>query len=230
VHRENFDACLFDMDGTLIDTEPYWILAETELVNSFGAEWSHEQGLAVVGSGLWLTAQALQEIGVDMDGRAIIDWLSDRVKQKMSEQMPWRPGALAMLSALLDEGIPLALVTMSFRKMAHYLAEAAAKELDRPVFSSIVTGEDVTEAKPDPEAYLTAAKELGVDPENCVAFEDSGHGAHAAFSAGVFTIGIPLYVPIPEDAVDVFWDTLEAKTPDDIRGELALGRARDRRG
>jgi HAD superfamily hydrolase (TIGR01509 family) len=218
------------MDGTLIDTEPYWIAAETELVGSFGGQWSHEQGLAVVGSGLWLTAQALQEVGVDMEGRQIIDWLSDRVKQKMSEQMPWRPGALAMISALLDEGIPLALVTMSFRKMAYYLAESAVKELDRPVFSFVITGEDVAEAKPHPEAYLTAAQELGVDPNNCVAFEDSGHGAHAAFAAGAFTIGIPLYVPIPDDAVDIFWDTLEGKTPDDIRQELAKGPARDRRG
>ena len=221
----DFDACLFDMDGTLIDTEPYWIEAEGLLVAQHGGHWSAKQGLALVGSGLHGTADALQRAGVDMDARAIIDWLSEFVRNKMSQQMPWRPGAVDLIRSLHEAGIPCALVTMSFNPTAFALRDAMSNELGREAFQVVVTGEDVTYPKPHPEAYLTAAEALGVEIDKCVAFEDSGHGAASAFSSGAITIGLPLHVDIPDHSVHTFWTSLESKTPADVQAAFSAGRA-----
>ncbi len=221
----DFDACLFDMDGTLIDTEPYWIEAESLLVEQHGGRWSAKQGLALVGSGLYGTADALKRAGVDMEPRAIIDWLSEYVRDKMTEQMPWRPGAVELIRTLHDAHIPCALVTMSFRSTAQALSDAMSTELGTEAFQVVVTGEDVTYPKPHPEAYLQAAKSLGVEIGRCVAFEDSGHGAASAFSSGAITIGLPLHVDIPEHSVHVFWETLANKTPADIHEVAAAAAA-----
>ncbi len=221
----DFDACLFDMDGTLIDTEPYWLDAEGLLVAQHGGQWSAQQGLALVGSGLQGTADALQRAGVAMETRAIIDWLSEFVRDKMTQQMPWRPGAVALIRTLHEAGIPCALVTMSFRPTAFALRDAMSHELGRDAFQAVVTGEDVTYPKPHPEAYLQAADTLGVEIGRCVAFEDSGHGAASAFSSGAITIGLPLHVDIPDHSVHTFWESLGNKTLDDIQGVFARGGA-----
>jgi len=225
VQTVDFDACLFDMDGTLIDTEPYWIEAESLLVEQHGGHWSAKQGLALVGSGLHGTADALQRAGVQMDARAIIDWLSEYVRDKMTQQMPWRPGAVELIRSLHDTGIPCALVTMSFRPTALALRDAMSQELGSDAFAVVVTGEDVTYPKPHPEAYLRAADSLGVIIDRCVAFEDSGHGAASAFSSGAITIGLPLHVDIPDHSVHTFWESLADKTLADIQAVFAAGRA-----
>lgn len=224
VQTVDFDACLFDMDGTLIDTEPYWIEAEGLLVAEHGGHWSAKQGLALVGSGLDGTADALKRAGVNMESRAIIDWLSEFVRDKMTQQMPWRPGAVELIRALHDADIPCALVTMSFRPTAYALRDAMAEELGHDAFQAVVTGEDVTFPKPHPEAYLQAADTIGVAIERCVAFEDSGHGAASAFSSGAITIGLPLHVDIPDHSVHTFWDSLENKTLSNINNVVASGR------
>ena len=220
----DFEACLFDMDGTLIDTEPYWIEGETHLMGEHGGTWSAKQGLALVGSGLHGTADALRRAGVDMEPRAIIDWLSVYVRDRMNERMPWRPGAVELIAALHEARIPVALVTMSFRPTAMALVDALTRELGKEAFDTVVTGEDVTYSKPHPEAYLTAADALGVSISRCVAFEDSGHGAASAFSSGAITIGLPLHVDIPDHSVHLFWDSLDQKTPADVNNAFLAGR------
>ena len=222
----SLQAALFDMDGTLIDSEPYWLLAETELVESFGGSWSHEQGLALVGSGLWDSAAALRNAGVDLELRDIIDRLSTRVRQQLSQQMPWRPGAREILAEIHRHQIPTALVTMSFRENAEFIATAMSAELGTTAFDTIVAGDDVSEPKPNPEPYLTAAESLGVDIHHCVAFEDSVFGAASALSAGALTIGIPLHVAIPESYVSVLWDGLDNKSVPDIEKEFVAWKAR----
>jgi HAD superfamily hydrolase (TIGR01509 family) len=213
------------MDGTLIDTEPYWIEAETLLAAQHGGQWGAEQGLSLVGSGLWGTAAALQHAGVDLGQREIIDWLSEFVRSKMDAQMPWRPGALDLIRSLREAGIPCGLVTMSFRPTAYSLRDAIKQELGQSAFDVVVCGEDVTHSKPHPEAYLTAADTLGVSISECVAFEDSGHGAASAFSSGAVTIGLPLHVEIPTHSVHTFWDALAGKTVADVRAALVEARA-----
>lgn len=209
------------MDGTLIDSEPYWLDAEIALVQSFGGRWTQEQGLTLVGSGLWDSAAALQHAGVDLELREIIDRLSVDVRARLVEHVPWRPGAREMIASMLDAGIPTALVTMSFRENALTISEAISREIGREAFSVVVAGDDVTEPKPNPEPYLTAADHLGIDIAHAVAFEDSVFGAASAYSAGALTIGIPLHIEIPDSYIHVRWDSMVGKTLEDIASEKA---------
>ena len=209
-------AALFDMDGTIIDSEPYWMTAERELVESFGGSWSEEQAYALVGSGLWNSASLLKAAGVDLELDDIVHRLSDRVLAQIEDAVPWRPGVRELFQGLMDAGIPCALVTMSLRKNAVALAHAVEKELGQPVFQAIVAGDDVEAPKPNPEAYLKGAAALGVDIHATVALEDSAYGAASAFSAGAVTIGIPLHVGIPHSSVHVMWSSLEGKTVADL--------------
>ena len=209
------------MDGTLIDSEPYWLDAEIALVQSFGGHWTQEQGLTLVGSGLWDSAAALQHAGVDLELREIIDRLSVDVRARLVEHVPWRPGAREMIASMLDAGIPTALVTMSFRENALTISEAISREIGREAFSVVIAGDDVTEPKPNPEPYLTAADHLGIDIAHAVAFEDSVFGAASAYSAGALTIGIPLHIEIPDSYIHVRWDSMEGKTLEDIAAEKA---------
>lgn len=199
------------MDGTIIDSEPYWMAAERELVEEFGGSWSQEQGFQLVGSGLWNTAKLLQEAGVDLSADDIVARLSQKVLEQVADSVPWRPGVRELFRELLDADVPCALVTMSLRLNAESLSEAVEKELGQPVFRAIVAGDDVAEPKPHPEAYLRGAELLGVDVADCVALEDSGPGAGSAYAAGAVTVGIPLHVPISPDVVHELWDSLEGK-------------------
>ncbi|MFM1953541.1 MAG: hypothetical protein RL187_750 [Actinomycetota bacterium] len=219
-------AALFDMDGTIIDSEPYWMVAERELVESFGGSWSDEQGYALVGSGLWNSASLIQAAGVDLELDEIVDRLSERVLHQITESVPWRPGVRELFRSLLDQGIPCALVTMSLRRNAQALADAVARELGQTVFSAIVAGDDVESPKPNPEAYLKAAAALKVDVVDAVALEDSAFGAASAFSAGAVTIGIPLHVGIPHSSVDEMWSSLEGTSVADLERVWQVHRRR----
>ena len=190
-------AVLWDMDGTLVDTEPYWFAAEYRLVESFGNTWSDEHAHAVVGFDLFDTAAYIIEHGgVGLEPKAVVDYLLDAVIQSCKEQLPWRPGARELLDELHSLSIPCALVTMSWRRFA----EAVLAELPQDTFAATVFGDEVTHGKPHPEPYIAAATLLGVDPSQCVAIEDSPTGVASAHAAGCHVIGVPNMKPI--NAVD----------------------------
>ena len=224
MNTPRLDAVLFDMDGTLIDSEPYWLDSEKELVESFGGTWTIEQGLALVGSGLWDSARAIQSAGVDLELAEIIDRLSARVRERLTEAVPWRAGALNMMSQVLEAGIPTALVTMSFRQNATFIAQRMSDELGQSAFREVIAGDDVKEPKPNPEPYLMAAERLSVDIHHSVAFEDSVFGAASALSAGAVTIGVPLHIEIPASYATVIWDGLEGRRLPDIHHEVRSAR------
>jgi HAD superfamily hydrolase (TIGR01509 family) len=208
------------MDGTLVDTEPYWMASEVELVSSFGGVWTHEDGLQLVGLGLWNSAEILRAHGVDLSADEIVQWLTNRVQQKLdTDGVPWRPGARELLADLRERGIPTALVTMSVRRMA----EQIVAKIPFDAFDVIVSGDEVTEAKPHPEPYLRAAELLGVDPVDAVAIEDSLVGLTSAVASGAATIGVPHIVALPESAEHTLWESLSGKTADDIAAVAAKG-------
>ena len=202
----------WDMDGTLVDTEPYWLTAETALVESYGGTWSTEDGLQLVGSSLERSAIILQSRGVALGVDEIVDLLTDRVLEQVKVSVPWRPGARELLSALRDAGVPTALVTMSIGRMAEHVAGA----IGFTGFDAIVSGEQVSSGKPDPECYLRAAELLGVDPARSVAIEDSEYGVAAAVAAGMATIAVPLHVPLPASPAYTLWESLEGRTIADL--------------
>ncbi|PPF61196.1 hydrolase [Clavibacter michiganensis] len=214
-------AVLWDMDGTIVDTEPYWMVAEEALVGSFGGTWTPEDGLRLVGNGLDDSARILQEAGVDLPVQEIIDRLSDRVMEQILVEVPWRPGARELLRGIREAGIPTALVTMSIGRMARQVADAVPFD----AFDHVVAGDDVSRSKPHPEAYLAAADLLGVDIRDCVAIEDSAPGVASATASGATVVAVPHHVPLPADDAYVLWDTLAGRTLADLEAAHADRRA-----
>jgi HAD superfamily hydrolase (TIGR01509 family) len=209
------------MDGTIIDTEPHWMDAETQLIAQYGGSWSHKEALALVGQGLWHSARVLQSRGVTLSEDEIIDTLTDIVLDKIrASGLPWRPGARELLVELREAGVRTALVTMSIRKMAVLVADA----IDFDAFEIVVAGDDVEHSKPHPAAYLRATQLLGVDPADCVAIEDSPPGVASATAAGAATIGVPLHVPLADDGTFAVWPTLAGRTISDLAGVLAASK------
>ncbi|SDQ40797.1 HAD family phosphatase [Quadrisphaera sp. DSM 44207] len=186
-------AVLWDMDGTLVDTEPSWVEAEFALVREHGRSWSLELARSLVGSDLRVSAGVLQrEGGVRLGTEEIVQGLTERVLAAVRERVSWRPGALELLTAVLAGGVPCALVTMSWSSLAHEVVRRAPEG----AFAAVVTGDTAARPKPAPDPYLQAARALGVDPGACVALEDSRTGVASALAAGVPTVGVPHVVPL----------------------------------
>lgn len=210
-------AVLWDMDGTIVDTEALWMAVESDLVARFGGTWTHEQGLGMVGLGLDDAAAILQNAGVDMAIADIVRHLTTEVTARLRRDGErFRPGARELLASLRAAGVKTAMVTMSLRSMA----EALTRQLPAGTFDVIVAGDDVTRPKPFPDPYLQACAALGVDPADAIAIEDSPNGVRSAVAAGVVTIGVPLMLPLDDTGAQVLWSTLEGRTPADLASVL----------
>ncbi|HEV7756316.1 MAG TPA: HAD family phosphatase [Mycobacteriales bacterium] len=188
-------AVLFDMDGTLVDSEKIWDVTLDELAARLGGALSAPTRQAMVGSNLVSSLRLLHDdlgiTGGDLDGDG--RWLLDRTKHYFDRGLPWRPGARELLDAVHAAGLPTALVTSTHRD----LVEVALRSIGAHYFDVAVCGDEVEHNKPHPEAYLTAAALLGVDPSECVAIEDSPTGIAAAEAAGCAVLAVPSEVPVP---------------------------------
>ena len=189
------EAIFFDHDGTLVDTEPLWAEAKTALTAEFGATWTEQDTLMALGKPAAVTFARMQELGADVSA----DELYDRLKAKMSvllkdAHMELLPGIEALLAQVAEAGVPAGIVTNATAEVAANTAKLAPEGL----FKTLVTDEQVTHAKPNPEPYLLAARNLGVDPANCVAVEDSASGAQSAMSAGMKVVVVPGMIKVPE--------------------------------
>lgn len=211
-------AVLWDMDGTLVDTEPYWMACERELVDAFGGTWTEEDARSIIGFDLLDAAVVLRDRGgVDLDPHEIVERMLDGVIARVRERVPWRPGARRLLSELNDRRVPCALVTMSWTR----LVDAVVDELAPIEFQAIVTGDNVRHGKPHPEPYLRAASMLGVEPTACVAIEDSPTGIASAGAAGCVVLAVPNIVPIDRARGRVVVASLKDVSPDDLGRYLA---------
>ena len=182
------------MDGTLVDTEPYWIECEFELVEAHGGTWNLDHAHAIVGSDLLESANYIREHGgVNLPPEEIVNQMMDGVIARIRRKVPWRPGARDLLAELRVEKIPCALVTMSWRR----LVDAIVGELPSGSFAATIVGDEVRRGKPHPEPYLAAARALSVSPRDCVALEDSPTGVRSATAAGCHVIAIPHIVDVP---------------------------------
>jgi HAD superfamily hydrolase (TIGR01509 family) len=222
-------AVLWDMDGTLVDTEPYWIDCEYELVEAHGGTWSDEHAHAIVGRDLTDSGQYIRDHGgVDLPVDEIVNQLLDGVIARVRHTVPWRPGARDLLAELRAAEIPCAMVTMSWRR----LADAIVGELPRGSFAVTIVGDEVRRGKPHPEPYLAAARALSVSPDECVALEDSPTGVRSATAAGCHVIAIPHIVEVPPGPGHRRVDSLTDLHPDNLmvtgprrRRWLAIGAA-----
>jgi HAD superfamily hydrolase (TIGR01509 family) len=202
---DSYAAVLWDMDGTLVDTEPYWTIAELALAERYGGTWSAEQSLEVVGFDLLDAARHMREhMRIDVAPERIVDELLDDVIGQVEQRVPWRPGARELLASLRESGVPRALVTMSYTRFVKPILEG----LPPDTFGAVVTGDTVARGKPHPEPYLVAARELDVLAGECLAIEDSDTGARSATAAGCTVLCAPLHVSVPPGPGRVFTESL----------------------
>lgn len=223
-------AVFWDMDGTIVDTEPFWMAAETRMVESFGGEWTHESALQLVGKGLEDSAEILRNAGVRLQVDEIVQSLTNEVRDALrSAGAPFRPGAVELLRSLRESGIRTGLVTMSLRTMA----DAVIEQIDFDAFDVVITGDTSRQPKPFPDPYLQAAEELGVDVTRTVVIEDSPSGLRSGVSSGAVTLGVPHFVDLDGLGAHALWPTLDGRSADDLvslfadhRGALMQGGAR----
>ena len=200
------------MDGTLIDSEPYWIAEEFALVESFGGTWSLEHSEKLVGANLLdSAAYILEHTPVDLEPVDLINRLQSGVIGRLRHELPWRPGARELLSALGTTGVPWAMVTMSWRP----IVDARLENLPG-AFDVAISGDEVSKGKPDPEPYLVGAQALGVPIEHCIALEDSPTGVASAYASGARTIAIPHVVAVEPRPGLAFAQSLRDLTPADL--------------
>jgi HAD superfamily hydrolase (TIGR01509 family) len=187
-------AVLFDMDGLLVDTEPLWFEAETEVMERLGGPWTTQDQAALLGGSMersvgYLLARAT----TPAPPAAVERWLMEgMLAGAKAGRVTVLPGARELLAEVAAAGLPYALVTSSLRPFVE--AVLAATGFRFPV---IVCGDDVPVTKPDPAPYQLAAKLLDVEPGRCAALEDSPNGVASATAAGCLVVAVPSFVAVP---------------------------------
>ena len=190
-------AVLFDMDGTLVDSEKLWDISLAALYRELGGELSREVRAALVGGSAEDTIRTIYtDLGLALDPVSMAGsdrWLHDYTGVLFEQGLPWCDGARELLEALASEGTPMALVTNTRRA----LTDRALTSIGRQFFSATVCGDEVPTGKPAPDVYRRAAELLELAPSACLAIEDSVTGTAAAEAAGCPVLVVPNDVDVP---------------------------------
>ncbi|GAA3511752.1 HAD family hydrolase [Actinocatenispora rupis] len=213
-------AVLFDMDGTLVDSEKVWTVALYELAEKLGGRLSDAARAAMVGTNMSRSMAILHDdlgLPADRDTADSVAWLEDRMGELFADGLVWKPGAQELLAAVAAADIPAALVTATRRR----LVETALETIGRRYFAAVVCGDDLDETKPHPAPYRTAATLLGVPPARCVAIEDSPTGLASARAAGCVVVGIPSEVDLTGTPGVTLVDSLTAVDVSYLRSLVA---------
>jgi len=196
-------AAIFDLDGVIVDTAKYHYLAWKRLAREYGFDFSESDNERLKGVSRMRSLEILLDIGglqVDETTRVLMarkknDWYVDYIGGLTPRDL--LPGAKEYLMGLRTRGVKTALGSAS---------QNAPLILERleiaPLFDVIVDGSHVEKAKPDPEVFLAAARELDIRPENCVVFEDAEVGIEAAKRAGMGTVGVGN--PLTMEKADIY--------------------------
>jgi HAD superfamily hydrolase (TIGR01509 family) len=217
-------AVLWDMDGTLVDSEKLWTVALHDTARLLGGTMSAAARAAVVGGDMARTLATLfDDLGLPRDPARMAEaerFIDERTAELFAGGLSWRPGAQEALQLLDGLGWPTALVTNTERA----LTEAALESIGREHFTVSVCADEVPSGKPDPDLYLRAAELLGVAPARCLAIEDSPNGALAAERAGAPVLVVPCDVPVPAGPGRVLRASLVGLTRDDLQVSYAEAR------
>lgn len=192
-------AVIFDMDGTLIDTEAVHLRAFSDIGKAMGWPLSEELLLSMVGIHREANmAMFRRTFGPDFPLERFYAESDALFEAMLDAQVPPRPGAAILLEHLAKAGIPMAVATST---MAPYAQQRLERAGFLPYFKTVVTRTDVEHPKPDLQPYLIAAQRLGFDPADCVAVEDSYAGVRSATAAGIATVMVPDMLPPTEDLI-----------------------------
>ena len=213
-------AVLFDMDGTLLDSEKLWDVALVDLAEWLGGELSTAARHRMVGSSMGRSVAILHaDLGVEADPESSACYLTERMEELLAGEIPWRPGAEEFLASVHASGIPTGLVTSTHRR----LTDIALTTIGPENFLVTVCGDEVDRPKPNPDPYLLAAHMLDVPTAASVVLEDSPLGVAAAEAAGCVVIAIPSEVPIEPAPTRTVWPTLVGRSFADL-GPLVAAR------
>ncbi len=208
-------AILFDMDGTLIDSEPLWLKAEIEVMAEVGCHWDEQDQINCLGGPAERTERYMQERSQNIKPYGyFINRLHEVMRVRITNELDLIPNALSLLKECKDAGIKTALVTASSRD----LMTIVLKRFPPGTFDVVVSGDDVEKSKPDPAPYLLAAKQLSVDILKCLVLEDSLTGVQSGLSSGAKVIGIPHLVQMSEHPNLRVISSLDEITLSDILG------------
>jgi HAD superfamily hydrolase (TIGR01509 family) len=181
-------AVVFDLDGVLIDSEQVWNKAREELVRERGGTWHEHATADMMGMSSKEWSQYMHDrLGVPMEPAAINDEVVRRVMSTYEQGLPLLPHAVDTVRELAARW-PLGLASSSNRPIIELVLERSGLA---PCFAVVVSSEEVDRGKPAPDVYLAVARGLGVDPNDCVAIEDSTNGIKSAVAAGMRTIAVP---------------------------------------
>jgi sugar-phosphatase len=184
-----FRAAIFDMDGTLVDSEAYWRLAQQQVFGAVGIHITDE--MSAVTAPLsprqvtehWYSVRPWAEPSFEQMEAAVIE----RVAEQLQEQCRALPGVREILEHCAQMGWRVALASNSPGRLCHLVLRQLGIARH---FDAVVSVDDVERGKPDPDIYLLAARRLGVDPGECLAFEDSLTGVRAAHAAGMRVVAV----------------------------------------
>ncbi len=181
-------GAIFDMDGTLFDTEALYMQAWVEVADEFGLERKPEIAVATVGVGVEEAAVMAEEYYPGINGMDYVYRVIAYVERKMAEHVPTMKGVADILAFFDQQGIPMAVASSS---PANLIEENLKKAGFLHYFRAFVGGDQIKNGKPAPDIYQKAASLLGLPPEDCYAFEDSPNGIRAGAAAGCTTVMIP---------------------------------------
>lgn len=181
-------AVLWDCDGTLIDSEPMWLVVEQQLAADLGGVLPDDHHEANVGASADTTAEYIRvHTGTQLSQAEVLERLIAASEEGIRANVAWIPGGRELVDAFRAAGVPQALVSSSRRA---YLDAVLERWPDHP-FAVVVGADDVKCTKPDPEPYLAAAEELGVDPREAWVFEDSATGVASGLASGARVFMVP---------------------------------------
>lgn len=180
-------AVIFDMDGVIVDSEPIHIEAEKRTLLKYGVKITTEELRMYTGTTAEFEFNELiWKYKLNTNAETLFNEKMDIMFRLLEKGIEPTKGVIDLIKDLKQQGFKLGIATSGHRKLAHYYLNKLGIA---SFFDTVVCAEDITRSKPDPEIFLKAARELGIDPAECVVIEDSKLGIEAASKAGMKRIG-----------------------------------------
>lgn len=214
------DGVIFDMDGTMFDTERMWATFWEPALAALGLPYREGLAEAARGTAGVTTRNVVRQFyGPDCDAEAIVDSLH-RVADEVffSAPVPKKPGLDALLAWLKARHIPMAVASSSREAMIRHNLDVWGLTQD---FTAIVSGQHVAHSKPDPEIFLLTAQKLDVEPSHCLVLEDSYNGVRAGAAGGFVTVMVPDLVPADDEMKRLY--TMECASLEEVLEKLKAG-------
>ena len=214
------DGVIFDMDGTMFDTERMWATFWEPALAALGLPYREGLAEAARGTAGVTTRNVVRQFyGPDCDAEAIVDSLH-RVADEVffSAPVPKKPGLDALLAWLKARHIPMAVASSSREAMIRHNLDVWGLTQN---FTAIVSGQHVAHSKPDPEIFLLTAQKLGVEPSRCLVLEDSYNGVRAGAAGGFVTVMVPDLVPADDEMKRLY--TMECASLEEVLEKLKVG-------